>query len=72
MGASFGYLGERLIIFAATVLISVTVVFFVPRLVPGDPLGAIFANLPWVAARAASAMSCSGFRTALRSGQELR
>ncbi len=45
MGASFGYLGERLITFAATVLISVTVVFFVPRLVPGDPLGAIFANL---------------------------
>lgn len=45
MGASLGYLGERLITFAATVIISVTVVFFVPRLVPGDPLGAIFANL---------------------------
>ena len=45
MGSTFGYLGERLITFAATVLISLTVVFFVPRLVPGDPLGAIFANL---------------------------
>lgn len=45
MGASFGYLGERLVTFLATVVISVTVVFFAPRLVPGDPLGAIFANL---------------------------
>jgi len=45
MGTSFGYLAERLITFAATVIISVTVVFFVPRLMPGDPLGAIFNNL---------------------------
>jgi peptide/nickel transport system permease protein len=39
------YLGERFIIFVATVIISVTVVFLVPRLVPGDPLGAIYLNL---------------------------
>ena len=45
MGASIRYLGERLITFIATVVISVTVVFFVPRLVPGDPLGAIFNKL---------------------------
>jgi peptide/nickel transport system permease protein len=45
MGASVGYLGERLVTFAATVVISVTIVFFAPRLVPGDPLGAIFVNL---------------------------
>ena len=45
MGASVGYLGERLVTFAATVLISVTVVFFAPRLVPGDPLDAIFNQL---------------------------
>ena len=45
MGASVGYLGERLITFFATIVISVTVVFFVPRLVPGDPLGAIFSKL---------------------------
>ena len=44
MGAFWSYLGERLVIFVATVVISVTVVFFVPRLVPGDPLGAIFVN----------------------------
>ena len=45
MGMSFGYLAERLITFAATVIISVTVVFFAPRLVPGDPLGAIMSSL---------------------------
>jgi peptide/nickel transport system permease protein len=39
------YLGERLLILTATVFISITVVFFVPRLVPGDPMGAIFLNL---------------------------
>ncbi len=39
------YLIERFIIFLATVYISVTIVFFIPRLVPGDPLGAVFLNL---------------------------
>jgi peptide/nickel transport system permease protein len=39
------YLGERFLILVATVFISVTVVFFVPRLVPGDPMGAIYLNL---------------------------
>lgn len=42
---SWSYLAERVVIFIATVLISVTVVFMVPRLVPGDPLGAIFVKL---------------------------
>src|SRR5215216_3502504 len=41
MGTSFSYIAERTVIFVATVLISVTAVFFVPRLVPGNPLGAI-------------------------------
>jgi peptide/nickel transport system permease protein len=36
---------QRLVIFVATVVISVTVVFFVPRLVPGDPMGAILLKL---------------------------
>ena len=45
MGTYWRYLAERLVIFLATVVISVTVVFFVPRLVPGDPLGAIFINM---------------------------
>ncbi|GAB4523227.1 MAG: ABC transporter permease [Anaerolineae bacterium] len=39
------YLIERFTIFIATVYISVTIVFFIPRLVPGDPLGAVFLNL---------------------------
>lgn len=41
MSASLNYLTERFVIFIATVVISVSVVFFVPRLLPGDPLGAI-------------------------------
>src|SRR5918999_4387637 len=45
MGAFFSYLGERAVIFVATVFISVSVVFFIPRLVPGDPLGALLANM---------------------------
>jgi len=39
------YLVERSIIFVATIYISVTIVFFIPRLIPGDPLGAVFLNL---------------------------
>ena len=39
------YFGQRFVILLVTVFISITVVFFVPRLVPGDPLGAIFLNL---------------------------
>ncbi|MBV8716048.1 MAG: ABC transporter permease [Chloroflexi bacterium] len=45
MGAYWRHLVERLIIFAATVIISVTVVFFVPRMVPGNTLGALSAKL---------------------------
>ena len=45
MGAYLRYVLERLIIFVATVAVSVTVVFFAPRLVPGDPLGALSLKL---------------------------
>jgi peptide/nickel transport system permease protein len=45
MNAYFYYIGRRLIILAVTVFISMTVVFFVPRLVPGEPLAAVFANM---------------------------
>ena len=45
MGAYWRHLVERLIIFVATVIVSVTVVFFVPRMVPGDTLGALSAKL---------------------------
>jgi peptide/nickel transport system permease protein len=48
------YLGERLIIFIATVVISMTVVFMVPRLAPGDPLGEIFVRMSRVGASASS------------------
>lgn len=39
------YIGERLILLLATIFISMTVVFFVPRMVPGEPMNAIFANM---------------------------
>jgi peptide/nickel transport system permease protein len=45
MGLSWSYLSERVLILIATVVISVTIVFFVPRLVPGDPLGAVLVKM---------------------------
>jgi peptide/nickel transport system permease protein len=45
MLAYLRYLAERFVILVATVFISVTIVFFVPRLVPGNPLGAVFLKL---------------------------
>src|SRR3712207_5570246 len=39
------YISERLVVFVATILISITIVFFVPRLVPGDPISAVLAKL---------------------------
>ncbi|MBV9172344.1 MAG: ABC transporter permease [Chloroflexi bacterium] len=42
------HLAERLLIFVATVIVSVTVVFFAPRLVPGDPLGGVALKLAQV------------------------
>jgi len=45
MSVSWSYLAERFVIFVATIFISVTAVFFVPRLVPGDPLGAVLATM---------------------------
>ncbi len=39
------YIGTRFLILLVTVFISITVVFFVPRLVPGDPMGAVFLKL---------------------------
>lgn len=45
MNAYLIYIGRRLMILLATIFISMTVVFFVPRLVPGEPLAAVFANM---------------------------
>src|SRR6185436_10089763 len=39
------YIGERLIICLATIVISVTIVFFAPRMIPGDPMGAVLLKL---------------------------
>lgn len=39
------YIGTRLALLIVTVFLSITVVFFVPRLVPGDPMGAVFLKL---------------------------
>jgi len=51
MGAYLRYLAQRLVVFVATVFISLTIVFFVPRLVPGDPMAAIYAKVSAVGAR---------------------
>src|SRR3979411_494732 len=48
MAGYLRHLSERLIIFVATIAISVTIVFFAPRLVPGDPLGALSLKLAQV------------------------
>jgi peptide/nickel transport system permease protein len=45
MNAYARYAGRRLLLLLATVFIAMTVVFFVPRLVPGEPMAAIFANM---------------------------
>ena len=39
------YLSERLVIFFVTIFISVTIVFIIPRLVPGDPMSAVISKL---------------------------
>lgn len=46
------YLAERFVIFVATILLSITIVFFVPHLVPGDPIGGVFLKLSKVGAGA--------------------
>jgi len=39
------YLVERLVIFTLTILVSITVIFLVPRLTPGDPMSVVIARL---------------------------
>src|SRR5215471_12818522 len=48
------YIAGRLVIFVVTVLISITIVFVIPRLVPGDPLGALSVKLSQVGANLGS------------------
>ncbi len=45
MIAYLKYIGMRFLILLVTVFLSITVVFFVPRFVPGDPMGAVFLKL---------------------------
>ncbi len=45
MSAYLRYILNRLAILFVTVFISITVVFLVPRLVPGNPLGAVFLKM---------------------------
>ena len=45
MSAYSRYVGRRFLLLLITVFIAMTVVFFVPRLVPGEPMTAIFADL---------------------------
>ena len=45
MVAYLRYIGGRFAILVITVFISITIVFLVPRLVPGDPMGAILLNM---------------------------
>jgi len=45
LSAYLRYLSERLVICVVTIVISVTIVFFAPRLIPGDPLGAVLIKL---------------------------
>src|SRR5262245_9998336 len=45
MAGYLKFLAQRLLVLVLTVFISITVVFFVPRMVPGNPLGAVFLNL---------------------------
>ncbi len=39
------YLIERSVIFVLTILVSITVIFIIPRFTPGDPLGVVVARL---------------------------
>ncbi|HLV35227.1 MAG TPA: hypothetical protein VKY59_08950, partial [Spirillospora sp.] len=45
MKAYWRYISGRIVLLIVTVFISITVVFFVPRLVPGDPLNSIMIEL---------------------------
>lgn len=51
MAAYLRYLSLRAVLWAATIFVAVTVVFVVPRLMPGDPLNAVFSNLAAVGGR---------------------
>jgi peptide/nickel transport system permease protein len=45
MSGYLKFLAQRFLVLLVTVFISITVVFFVPRLVPGNPLSAVLLNM---------------------------
>jgi peptide/nickel transport system permease protein len=45
MGLSFGYLGRRILVFVLVVWGAATINFFLPRLAPGDPMGAVLMRM---------------------------
>jgi peptide/nickel transport system permease protein len=45
MSGYLRFIANRFLILVITVFLSITVVFIVPRLVPGNPLGAVFLNM---------------------------
>ena len=55
MLAYLRYLSGRLALWAITIFVSITIVFLVPRLVPGDPLSAIFIKLAALGGRVGGA-----------------
>ncbi len=54
MGSFWKYLGGRILVFGITVFLAVTVVFLVPRWLPGDPLAAVYAKMAGVGGGAVS------------------
>jgi len=44
-GISLNYLVRRLLVFALTVWVAATLIFIIPRLAPGDPIGAMIARM---------------------------
>jgi peptide/nickel transport system permease protein len=45
MTAYLRYISERIVICVVTIAISITIVFFAPRMIPGDPLGGVLIKL---------------------------
>ena len=56
------YIGRRVLIFVITVFIAVSVVFFVPRWLPGDPLSAVYAKMAGVGGGAISQELIASYR----------
>lgn len=54
MGSFWKYLAGRILVFAITIVLAVTVVFLVPRWLPGDPLAAVYAKMAGVGGGAVS------------------